>query len=379
MKNKLVKRWTVLALMSGMVLAAAGCSDKDKNSEANGNTNTSTDDRTTFEILSELDINEYITLGQYKELELEKKVAAVTEKEIEDEIEAALEAYPAKVTDRTDVRDGDIANIDFVGRMDGETFDGGTSEAFDLTIGSGSFIDGFEDGLIGANVGDTVVLDLHFPDPYKNNPDFAGKAVEFTVTINAIKAPLEEATDEWVAESIETCKTVEEYKETLRKMLAEVNEATAEEQLLYSAWTEVVEGTTIHKYPDILVERGAELYREQVEYYAQYSSMELEDYVEYCGATMEEFEQYAEDYGQSIAAQGMINYAICQLENIEIGGDVYKAGLEELLEKYECTEEELNKYYNRDDIEQTVLLNCVCDVILEQAKVTEVQSSDDAE
>lgn len=373
MKKKLL----MMVLAACMGFSMFGCSDK-TDDETNGN-NSETDTRTTFEILDEVDIEEYLTLGNYKGLELEKTVAVVTDKEIDDEIEAALEAYPVEVKDRTDVQKGDTVNIDYVGRMDGEEFEGGSYEGFDLLIGSGQFIYGFEDGLIGAEVGETVVLDLNFPDPYQNNPDLAGDPVEFTVTINSISAPLEEITDEWVADNVTGCSTIEEYRETLGKMLAEANEVAADEQLVYSAWTNVVEATTIHQYEEILLERGEEAYRDNAEYYASYAGMELEAYVEYCGLTMDEFEQNAVEYGKNLTTHGMIVYAICQKEGIEVGGEEYEAELASILEEYDCTEEELFSYYDRDTIEQTIMLNCVCNLLIEEAEVTEVESSEDAE
>ena len=97
------------------------------------------------------------------------------------------------------VEDGDTVNIDYVGKLDGEEFDGGSAEGYDLEIGSCTFIDGFEDGLIGHEIGEKVTLDLTFPDPYPNNPDLAGKPVVFDVTINAIKeSQTPELNDEFV-------------------------------------------------------------------------------------------------------------------------------------------------------------------------------------
>ena len=366
MKKGFIKKLMTMAIIACLGCSVVGCSDKNKGNKAE------TDTRTTLEILNELDIKEYVTLGEYKGLKLEKAIVTVTDKEVEDELKAQLEQYPAKITDRDDVRKGDTANIDYVGRMDGKEFSGGSYKGYNLVIGSGSFIDGFEDALIGVKVGETKVLELKFPNPYPNNPDFAGKPVEFTVTVNSISAPLTEATDAWVAENIEGCSTVMEFKSTLYNMLKETEELAAETQLAYDGWMKVVETSTVHKYPDVLVERGAELYRDELETYAAYYGVDLEGYLKLAGATMEDFEKYAKEYGQSIASQSLINYAICQLEGYDLESDEYKAELKELAKEYNYTEEELFKKYNKDDIEQTVLLTIVCDLIVAEAEVTEV-------
>ena len=142
-----------------------------------------------------------------------------------------------------------------------------------MKIGPGQFIEGFEDGLIGASKGETRVLELTFPDNYTE--DLAGKAVEFTVTVNAIKEPLEEPNDEWVAANIEGYYTVDEYKAGIRSEQEENNKQTAEEQMRYTAWTTVVDGCTINEYPDTLVEMAQIWNPPQGDLYANFAGMDL--------------------------------------------------------------------------------------------------------
>lgn len=331
---------------------------------------------TTADLLKDVDLDKCLTLGDYKGIELENIDTTVSDEEIEEEIAYALSMYPTEVTGRP-VQEGDTVTIDYVGRIDGEEFEGGTAEGTDLKIGSGQFIDGFESGLVGASTGETRVLDLTFPEEYTE--ELAGKDVEFTVTVVKIKESQTEATDEWVAANIEGYYTVEEYREGLRSELQETNEQSAQSQLRYNAWNAVVEACTIHEYPEALVELGAELYSQEAETYASYMGMELEDYVESCGLTMEEYEEYKTEYGKSIAAQAMVAQAICDKEGYKIGDDKYQEELAALLEDYQCTEEELISSYGRDSVEQTILLNHVCDLILENAVITEPESSEAAE
>ena len=170
--------------------------------------------------IEEPKFNVTVELGQYKGVEVNYEVPEVTE----EDIEGALEYFASTLEEKTDVTgrtlaEGDTAVIDYEGRIDGELFDGGSATGTELILGSGMFIPGFEDGLIGKNVGDTVSLDISFPDPYQNNPDLSGKPVNFLVTINSAyyyKVP--ELTDELVAANSEY-KTVAEYREAAKEEL----------------------------------------------------------------------------------------------------------------------------------------------------------------
>lgn len=149
----------------------------------------------------EVDPAECVTLGDYKKLTLEKKVEQVTD----DDVQTAIMAETAVTMDDPDatVQKGDTADIAYVGKVDGKEFDGGSSDSYNLVIGSGTFIDGFEDGVIGMKTGETKDLNLKFPDSYQST-DLAGKDVVFTVTVNAFTRPAEnidgwELDDAWVA------------------------------------------------------------------------------------------------------------------------------------------------------------------------------------
>jgi trigger factor len=209
--------------------------------------------------LAEVTASDYVTLGDYKGLNVE--VAAL--KEVTDEdVEARLEEVYAEdpqyqvLTEGT-VKNGDIANIDFVGKYADtlEAFEGGTSEGFDLTIGSGQFIPGFEEGLVGVNIGETVDLDLTFPEQYQS-PDLAGKAVVFTVTVNSVKSAVEEPTDAWVEEKgLEDATNLAEFKEHLRKELEEEREQNYTNSKK-SAVLDVAEGNaTYEEIPEKLYNR----------------------------------------------------------------------------------------------------------------------------
>ena len=387
------KRAIMISMLLVMALSVTGCSqktatkDKDTKTEETAKTDdaeetesdntedTSEDTPTTAELMAGIDVEKCVTLGDYKGVTVEKTIQSVTDEDVQNEIDNALANYPVEVDQAA--KEGDTVNIDYVGKIDGEEFDGGSDQGADLKLGSGKFIDGFEDGLIGARKGETRTLNLTFPEDYTQ--DLAGKAVEFTVTVNAVKEPLSEPTDQWVADNIEGYDNLADYKAGIRSEQEEINEQTAENQVRYAAWTQVIDNCTINEYPETLVEVGKKLYEQQVETYAKYAGMELDAYIESSGLTQEEYQSNMEEYGKNVAAQALVCQAICDKEGFAIGDDDYQKALQDMLTEYGCTEDELIQTYGQDNVEQSIMLNRVSNLILENANVTEVQADSSAD
>ena len=387
------KRAIMISMLLVMALSVTGCSqktatkDKDTKTEETAKTDdaeeteydntedTSEDTPTTAELMAGIDVEKCVTLGDYKGVTVEKTIQSVTDEDVQNEIDNALANYPVEVDQAA--KEGDTVNIDYVGKIDGEEFDGGSDQGADLKLGSGKFIDGFEDGLIGARKGETRTLNLTFPEDYTQ--DLAGKAVEFTVTVNAVKEPLSEPTDQWVADNIEGYDNIADYKAGIRSEQEESNEQTAENQVRYAAWTQVIDNCTINEYPETLVEVGKKLYKQQVETYAKYAGMELDAYIESSGLTQEEYQSNMEEYGKNVAAQALVCQAICDKEGFAIGDDDYQKALQDMLTEYGCTEDELIQTYGQDNVEQSIMLNRVSNLIMENANVTEVQADSSAD
>ena len=387
------KRAIMISMLLVMALSVTGCSqktatkDKDTKTEETAKTDdaeetesdntedTSEDTPTTAELMAGIDVEKCVTLGDYKGVTVEKTIQSVTDEDVQNEIDNALANYPVEVDQAA--KEGDTVNIDYVGKIDGEEFDGGSDQGADLKLGSGKFFDGFEDGLIGARKGETRTLNLTFPEDYTQ--DLAGKAVEFTVTVNAVKEPLSEPTDQWVADNIEGYDNIADYKAGIRSEQEESNEQTAENQVRYAAWTQVIDNCTINEYPETLVEVGKKLYEQQVETYAKYAGMELDAYIESSGLTQEEYQSNMEEYGKNVAAQALVCQAICDKEGFAIGDDDYQKALQDMLTEYGCTEDELIQTYGQDNVEQSIMLNRVSNLILENANVTEVQADSSAD
>jgi trigger factor len=258
--------------------------------------------------LYDFDFNDYITIGEYKGVELSN---ALIDSDIQSKTDTLLQENAVEqIVDTRAVQTGDIVNIDYIGTRDGVAFDGGTSAGYDLTIGSGSFIPGFEDGLIGHSTGESVSLDLKFPDDYASNTDLAGAEVVFDVTINSITEKITpELTDEFIA-GLENANysTVDEYKAFVRKNTIE-----------QFAWDKVLAIVTVKQYPKKEVKA---VYDNLI---AQYKNMtlssyntSLENYVQnYLGTTVEDFYSQLISTAEDQVKTDIIIKLIAQKESLD--------------------------------------------------------------
>ena len=167
--------------------------------------------------IKDVNVADYVKTFDVNAVKIASADVEYTDEKMQEDINAQLSNHRALNADAAlAVKDGDVVNIDYVGTIDGTEFDGGSAQGYDLTIGSGSFIDNFEQQLIGTHPGDKVTVNVTFPEEYANNPDLAGKAAVFAVTVNGIKE-LPEFNDEFVKTNLaDYAQTVEEYKQYLK-------------------------------------------------------------------------------------------------------------------------------------------------------------------
>lgn len=276
--------------------------------------------------LSGLKAADYVELPEkYNRLEVE---AAKPVDPTDAEVDAAIEQERANRTtleesDHKHVREGDTVNIDFVGKIDGKEFDGGKGN-YDLKIGSHSFIDGFEDGLIGVAKGDTVDLNLTFPENY-SAADLAGKPVVFTVTVNKIsKSVTPELTDEFVKSLNLTnsfgqaVTTVNDYKDYIRSNMIEEREATYQNTVKSAIVDKIVKDSTFKQDPPAnLVDKYDYLLTRQLNYYALQSYTDLPTLMSmYYGATEDNYKQMIHDMAVYYAQQGLVFQAVADAEKL---------------------------------------------------------------
>lgn len=324
------KRVYLMTAISAVVVALTACGGNAGNNKSSSATSASGSAVSSNATGTAIEFNpaDYIEkLADYKGLEYTKQDVSATDAEVEEKVKSFLEAYPEKITDRA-VQKGDTVNIDFEGKKDGVAFDGGTAKGFDLTIGSNSFIPGFEDGLIGKKPGETVDLNLKFPDDYKNSEELKGAKVVFTVKVNYIvgKAPTE-LTDELVKANTEF-KTAVEYKDDARKKIETRKNDEAKETAQRELLEKVVTTSAIKSVPKAAEEK---YYNQVIDYWnnvATQYGMELKDLItNQFKITEEEFEAEVKKQAELSARILVVVRAIAEAEKLEVSDDEYKAAL----------------------------------------------------
>ena len=369
------------ALMAAGLVACGGSSGENSSSVSGESTGTSTVSSSSQEdaIMSipleegdDWKLEDCIVLGDYKGLRLTKTVGQVTEEEVDSYIQS--QATAEEVTDENAaVQDGDTVNIDYVGKIDGKEFDGGSAQGSVLVIGSDTFIDGFEDGLIGMKKGETKDLNLTFPDDY-GNTDVAGKAVVFTVTLNSIsRAP--EQDDAWVSSYTDGKYTsMDDYRAYMKESLQEGNDEAADQQLNSDAWEQIEKTCTFLKLPKSYVEEGSEEFEKNVTSQAEQYNATLDDFITQNGLTAEEYKTRKEQYGRYTAESRLLLEALMQAEQLADDSQEYKDALAETEKAWGMTEDALKEQYGEDTLKQYVETQMVLDKVIGYAEVTEVQT-----
>lgn len=350
---------------------AASSETETAQSEAVSETVAETEDTNVYPY--EYDVESMVKLGEYKGLTYTETDVSVSDDEVESQINSTLTAHATaeQITDRA-VEDGDTVNIDFEGKIDGETFDGGTASGASLTIGSGTFIDGFEDGLIGVKPGDKTTLKLKFPDEYKTNTDLAGKDVTFDVTVNYIKGDdiVPELDDDFVKGlNIDDVSNVKEYRAYVKSQLQANKESEAEKSKQSELLQQAVDNAEIKEIPEELVTQYATQYTDYYKQYASYFGLELSDFLtQYMNQTEEEFNQSAEDYGKERAGYMLVVSAIAKAEKVDVDA-LYDEKVAQYAEQSGYADAAtLEKDYSKRYLNQIIINEEVQNILEENAK-----------
>lgn len=332
------------------------------------------------EYLKDVKAEKYVTLGDYMGIEASVEKMEVPADAVDTYIEEnflAPKAEAAPVTGRP-VQEGDVVNIDFVGYQDGVAFDGGTGTDFDLTIGSGRFIEGFEDGLIGANEGDQVSLDLSFPDPYTPNPDLSGAPVVFEVTVNSISEnKLPELTDELVKQlsaegyQVGTCQTAAELREWVRDLYEQSAQSTYDNQVETALASTIMDNSTFKELPEEMVERFTKSVENTMSARAASVGMTLAQYMQlYQGMDEAGYKAAFQENGERMAKQYMMYQAIADREGLAPTEEEISKEASALMTVYNySSEEELAKSVDMEAFKEDLMRKKVVAFLIENGNI----------
>ena len=326
------------------------------------------------------DLSKYVKVGNYKGLEYASQKASVTDEEVDTEIQRRLQKAAKTENSKTGkVENGDTINISFVGKIDGKEFEGGSSESTDITVGTTQMIDGFVEGLIGKNVGESVTLNLKFPDDY-GKTDLQGKAVEFKVTINSKKKiSVPKLNAEFVKKNSKFT-TVKEYKEGVKKELLNQKQKSIDSTVKQELWSRIIDKSKAKKYPEKELNEAmsqANKLEESYKAQAQNYGMEWETYLKTVMRTDKKgFEKLKQEYAKNIVFNRMVMYSIARSENISLSNREYKKELLKILEDNGYDEESFKKAFGKDietyadeqNWRQKILFDKVLDKVMKDGK-----------
>ena len=312
-----------------------------------------------------------VTLGQYKGVEVEKADASVSAEDVEAELKKVQEqnARLLTVEDRG-VEDGDQTVIDFEGFVDGKGFEGGKAEDYPLTIGSHSFIDTFEEQLIGKKIGEECEVNVTFPTEY-HAADLAGKPAAFKVTVKEIKVKeLPELNDEFASE-VSEFDTLDEYKKDVEKKLVEKKEIEANSKNEDAVVAKVVENATM-EIPDKMIDAQAENMVQDMARRMQSQGLSLDMYLKYTGMTVEQMKEQARPDAEKRIRTRLVLEAVAKAENIQISDEKVDEEVAKMAEAYKMEVEKLKSYMSESDVKQMkedLAVQQAVDLLVAEAKL----------
>jgi len=323
---------------------------------------------------AEVYVKPEVELGKYKGIEVEKKVHNATEKDIDNEIESMRNKNSRLVTvEDRELQNGDISNIDFEGFVDGVAFDGGKGENFELTIGSGQFIPGFEEQLIGMKISETREIDVKFPDEY-HSADLAGKMSMFRVTLNSIKAKELPELDDEFAKDVSEFDTLAELKADLMKKAVERNENNMKLQVEDDAIRAVAKNAKID-VPYVMIDNEIENMIKDYNWRLQMQGMSLDMYLKMLNMDMATFKgQFKEQAEERVRVQLTLE-KLAEVEKIEATKEEVDAKIEEMAKNYGEKSDMFRNSLRPEDMkyfEQEIKVKKIAEFIVSNAKVTEV-------
>ena len=323
-----------------------------------------------FIFTAEVAVKPEVTLGEYKGVEVEKSNVEVTDEDINKEVDKEREnnSRTIDVDDRA-VESGDIIKLDFDGSVDGVPFAGGKAENYTLTIGSGSFIPGFEDQLIGTKIGEDKDVTVTFPEDY-HEKSLAGKEAVFKCKVNAITVKeLPDADDEFASE-VSEFETLAEYKEDIKKKLTEKKEKEARAKKEAQAVEKAVENATM-EIPDAMIDTQVQSMMEDFARRMQSQGLSLEQYFQFTGMDAKKMHDQMKPEALKRIQNSLVLEAVAKAENIEISDEKVDEEIAKMAEAYQMEVEKLKGIIGdseRDQMKKDLAVQAAADLIADAAK-----------
>ena len=304
-----------------------------------------------FIFAAEVAVRPEVELGEYKGVEVTKADAEVTDVDVEEELKKVQDqnSRTVSVEDRA-VKDGDMTVIDFEGFIDGEAFDGGKGENYPLTIGSHSFIDTFEEQMIGMNIGEEKELNVTFPEDY-HAENLKGKPATFKVTVKEIKEKQLPELDDDFAQDVSDFDTLAEYKDDLKKKIAERKESEAKAKKESEAIEKVVEAAKMD-IPQAMIDTQVNRMLEDFAMRLQQQGLSVEQYFQYTGMTADKIMEEMKPEAVKRIKNSLVLEAVAKAENIEVSEEEFEAELQKMADMYKMEIEKIKEFMQDAEAKQ---------------------------
>ena len=316
-----------------------------------------------------------VTLGQHKGLEAPKAEVKVPAADVNQRLKDMAERNSRLVSVDRKVKKGDVANIDYEGFDNGKPFDGGKGEGFDLEIGSGSFVPGFEDQIIGMKAEEEKDIDITFPEDY--HKDLAGKAVVFHVKVNAVKVKEVPAIDDEFAKDVSEFDTLADLKKDIKAKMTADRQQAADQAFEDDLMGKVADGITCD-VPDAMVEEQAKRFVENLKLQIQQQGIPYEQYLKLTNMTEEDLLGQAQEPALRQVKLGLAMDAIAKAENVEVSEEEINAEYDKMAEQYGMKAEDLKKYITADSIRGQLTNQKVVKIVVDSAKATKPEEKKSA-
>ena len=316
-----------------------------------------------------------VTLGQYKGLEAPKAEVKVAAADVNQRLKDMAERNSRLVSVERKVKKGDVANIDYEGFDNGKPFDGGKGEGYDLEIGSGSFVPGFEDQIIGMKAGEEKDIDITFPEDY--HKDLAGKAVVFHVKVNAVKVKEVPAIDDEFAKDVSEFDTLADLKKDIKAKMTADRQQAVDRAFEDDLMGKVADGITCD-VPDAMVEEQAKRFVENLKLQIQQQGIPYEQYLKLTNMTEEDLLGQAQEPALRQVKLGLAMDAIAKAENVEVSEEEINAEYDKMAEQYGMKAEDLKKYITADSIRGQLTNQKVVKIVVDSAKATKPEEKKSA-
>lgn len=302
-----------------------------------------------------------VELGSYTGLTVERGKEKVKKSDVEAELKSVAERQARFVESTKPAELGDFATIDFAGSVDGEIFEGGTAQGYRLELGSHSFIDNFEDQLVGTTVGEEKDVNVTFPENY-HEKSLAGKKAVFKVVVQKIeKKEIPEITDEFAA-NVSEFENLEDYKKDIEKRLSQKLEQEKERKVENDLLEKIVQSSKV-EIPEILIERQLDIFIRDLETRLSFQGLKLEEYLDYVGTNVSDLRKERREQAEQTVKTRLVLEALVKKENMVVSEEELDSALKETAEKYKKTVEEYKKslddrtiaYYQNDILMKKLL------------------------